>query len=227
MLARLLQSATACSQPLCANGKSYGMSSSSDATFVFSSLRIRPYRYAYLELARLNPQSYQTNVNGKSGFYSLAVLYIVFGVSALIAPAFVRAYPLKYVYSLLRCIILPSPRPVLIIAASTYVLFIGISAWGAYASPLSTFAHTCPGNLAPLLIAAVIIGIGASLLWTAQAVRWLLLRRFSLSLQTYVVRCSTEKNLGRNSGTVRSLTLLTHLLTPLCSSIAFGWLPVY
>lgn len=62
---------------------------------LFSAYSTLQVRDALRRLA--NPrQSYQTSVNGKSGFYSLAVLYVVFGVSALLAPAFVRAYPLKY-----------------------------------------------------------------------------------------------------------------------------------
>lgn len=86
-----------------------------------------------------NPrQSYQTSVNGKSGFYSLAVLYVVFGVAALLAPAFVRAYPLKY-RTVSCCLRLTSSRPVLIISACTYVLFIGISVWGAVFSGQDAF----------------------------------------------------------------------------------------
>jgi len=128
----------------------------------------------------------------KIGFQSLIIVYLFYLLSGPLSAVYVSKYGAK------KCMILGS---------LTYSLFIFILPFL---------------NITLLWIASIILGIGASLLWTGQ--------------NSYLVRASDEKEYGANSGlfstiltlgSTAGLLLLSFLIARFSFKISFFWYSLF
>jgi len=122
-------------------------------------------------------QNLETSVNAKLGYYSLGIIYIFFAASTFIASALVSRL---------------GEKTALIISSATYAFFVAAN------------IHVIP---ALLLASSALLGLGASVLWTAQG--------------AFLVRNSLSQDLGKNSGIFFGIFQTNQLIGNLLAAYLF------